>query len=315
MNPDLHVIFGAGQVGFFLAQILLQAGHRVRIVKRSPATVPAEAELMLGDVADAAFCYQACMGAEVVYHCINPEYSAKIWHELLPIYLENLIDAAGSVGARLVVLDNLYLYGATHGKPMNENTPINPTSKKGEIRAQLAESLFKAHQQGQVRAICGRAADFYGPRGNLTFFGDFFWKPALAGKTIMMPLNVDVVHTYHYIPDVAQGLAALGGAGDHATGQTWMLPCQPAVTTRALAKRFAPYLNHALNIKSVPGWLLKPLALVIPMLHELNEMTYQWNEPFIVDDSRFRAEFDVKLVSEEQATQDTVTWAKQNYFA
>jgi nucleoside-diphosphate-sugar epimerase len=268
---------------------------------------------MLGDVTDVAFCYQACMGAEVVYHCMNPDYSAKVWHEVLPIYMDNLIDAAGSIGARLVVLDNLYLYGATQGKPMNENTPINPISKKGEIRAQVSESLFKAHQKGRVRVICGRAADFYGPRGKLTYFGDFFWKSALAGKTIMLPINIDMPHTYHYIPDVAQALAVLGEAGDNATGQVWMLPCQPAVSTRELAKRFESILGQAMQMKVLPGWLLKLLAVFMPMLSELNEMSYQWEQPFIVDDSRFRAEFAVNLVGIEDAAKATVAWAKDTY--
>jgi hypothetical protein len=35
-NNDLHVLFGAGQVGRLLAQLLLDANKRVRVAKRSP---------------------------------------------------------------------------------------------------------------------------------------------------------------------------------------------------------------------------------------------------------------------------------------
>jgi len=313
MNQELHVVFGAGQVGVVLADILLAAGKRVRMVKRSQGGVQAGRELMSGDATDAAFCHQACVGATAVYHCMNPEYSAKTWAETLPRYMDNLVAAGGGVGARLVVLDNVYMLGRTGGKPMNENTRSNPCSRKGEIRARVAERLFEAHRQGKVSAVCGRAADFYGPRGKLPYFGDFFWKSVLAGKTAMFPVNPDVIHTYHYIPDVAQGLAALGCAGESALGQVWMLPCQPAVSSRELVKRFEPFLGQSIKMKVMPKWLLNSMGVFVPMMRELGEMAYQWDEPFVVDDRRFRAHFAARPVAVDDAARATVEWAKAAY--
>jgi nucleoside-diphosphate-sugar epimerase len=315
MEKELHVIFGAGQVGTPLAQALLAKGKQVRVVRRSTGGTPPGAELMQGDAADAVFCHAACVGAAVVYHCMNPAYSASLWTELLPRYMGNLISAAGGVGARLVVLDNLYMLGRTGGKPMNEDTPSNPCSKKGEIRALVADRLFEMQRQGKVRAVCGRAADFYGPGGTLTFFGDYFWKPVLAGKAGMSPVNAGMVHTYHYIPDVAQGLAALGCAEEIqlSGAQLWMLPCQPAVSTREMTQRFATALGHDIPLNEMPRWLLNTLGLVVPMVREIKEMAYQWDEPFIVDDSRFRATFGMRPVAVEEAARATVAWAKETY--
>jgi nucleoside-diphosphate-sugar epimerase len=315
MEKELHVIFGAGQVGLPLAQALLAKGKRVRVVKRSAGGVPDGAELMQGDAADAVFCHAACAGAAVVYHCMNPAYSTRLWSTLLPRYMGNLISAAGGVGARLVVLDNLYMLGRTGGKPMNEDTPDNPCSKKGEIRALVAERLFEMQRQGKVRAVCGRAADFYGPRGMLTFFGDYFWKPVLAGKAGMSPVNPDTPHTYHYIPDVALGLATLGCADENKLSGSplWMLPCQPAVTTREMIHRFEPALGRDIPLNVMPRWLLNTLGMVVPMVREIREMAYQWDEPFVVDDSRFRAAFDVRPTTVEEAARATVVWAKETY--
>jgi nucleoside-diphosphate-sugar epimerase len=315
MEKELHVIFGAGQVGLPLAQHLLASGKRVRVVKRNAGSVPPGVELMQGDAADAIFCHASCAGAAVVYHCMNPAYSASQWLELVPRYMGNLISAAGGVGARLVVLDNLYMLGRTGGKPMNEETPSNPCSKKGEIRARTAERLFEMHRQGKVRAVCGRAADFYGPRGALTYFGDYFWKPVLAGKAGMSPVNPDIPHTYHYIPDVALGLATLGCADESKlTGSPlWMLPCQPAVTTREMIHRFEAALGHDIPLNVMPKWLLNTLGMVAPMVREIKEMAYQWDEPFIVDDSRFRATFDMRPVAVDEAARATVAWAKEAY--
>jgi uncharacterized protein YbjT (DUF2867 family) len=72
MNGDLHVVFGAGQVGRPLAQMPLDAGKRVRVAKRSPGGAPPGVEVIRGDAADPAFCVQTAAGAATVYHCMTP---------------------------------------------------------------------------------------------------------------------------------------------------------------------------------------------------------------------------------------------------
>jgi nucleoside-diphosphate-sugar epimerase len=313
MDGELHVIFGAGQVGSRLAVQLLHDGKQVRIVKRTPAAVPRGAEVTLGDAADRAFCIAAADGATSVYNCMNPPYSAQAWASLLPLYGDNLIAAAGKAGARLIVLNNLYMLGRTGGHLMDEDTPINPCSKKGEARARVSETLFAAHRRGDVRAVEGRASDFYGPGAALGYVGDYFWKPALAGKTVQLPIDPDAVHTYHYVPDVAAGLALLGQADDSALGRGWMLPCQPAGTLRELVGRLTDALGSPIRLAKIPRWVIKAGAILVPLLRELDEMRYQWEEPFIVDDRRFRERFAAQPGDPHAAARATVDWAKQRY--
>ncbi|MGA8048700.1 MAG: NAD-dependent epimerase/dehydratase family protein [Burkholderiales bacterium] len=311
----MHVVFGAGQVGTPLAAKLLEEGRRVRVVRRKLGTVEPGVELMLGDALDPGFCAHACEGAEVVYHCMNPAYDAATWAEVVPRTMENLIAAAGRAGARLVVLDNLYMLGRTGGRPMNEDTPMNPCSRKGEIRARAAERLLEAHKKGEVRAVAGRASDYFGPRGTLTYLGDFFWKRALAGREVWSPVDPDAVHTYHYIPDVAAGLAQLGRAHDDALGRAWMLPCQPAGTMRDLIERFTRCLGKPINVSKIPKTLIRAIGLFVPLMREMSEMLYQWDEPFVVDDRRFRERFSARPVAAETAARATVVWAQQYYSA
>jgi hypothetical protein len=49
------------------------------------------------------------------------------------------------------------------------------------------------------------------------------------------------------------------------------------------------------------------------MVREIKEMAYQWDEPFIVDDSRFRATFYMRPVAVDEAARETVAWAKEAY--
>jgi len=310
----LHVVFGAGQVGPYLAATLLRSGARVRVVKRSPSGMPAGVEPCLGDATDPAFCREAADGASVVYHCMNPpEYSVRAWNEWLPKYLDNLIAAAGGVGARLVVLDNLYMLGVGGGAPLNEDTPMNPRSRKGEIRARLARSLAEAHRRGDVRAVTGRASDFYGPGGVGTHFTDRFWKQAFAGRPADILPDPDVPHTYHYIPDVAEGLKLLGAAPDDALGRAWMLPCAPAESTRALIGRFAATLGRDIRVRRMPRVAVKILGVFVPILREVDEMLHQWDEPFVVDDTRFRTTFGVGGTDRDTGAAAMVRWARAAY--
>jgi nucleoside-diphosphate-sugar epimerase len=313
VSGNLHVIFGAGQVGTQLARRLLASGRRVRLARRSGGAVPEGAEVVRGDAADTAFCTAAASGAAVVYHCMNPPYSTRLWSELLPRYMDNLIDGAGRAGARLVVLDNVYMLGRPSDGRLDEETPVHPRSRKGEIRARVAERLFDAHARGNVRAVSGRGSDFYGPGGTMTHLGDQFWSPVLKGKAGRVVVDPDVLHTYHYIPDVAAGLMVLADAPDDCYGRPWMLPCEPAITLRALVHRFESHLGRPIAVARLPPVLLKVLSLFVPLMRELNEMAYQWEGPFVVDDGRFRARFGGEPTPADQAAKETVLWAREHY--
>lgn len=313
MTEELHVLFGGGQVGQPLARILLGRGKRVRIVKRSSGGVPDGAELVQGDARDQKTCIEAARGASTVYHLMNPPYYARVWEELLPAYMDNLIAAAGRTGARLVALDNVYMLGRPQGKPLDEDAPLRPCSRKGEVRARVSERMWGAHRRGDVRVTTGRASDFYGPGGTLTHVGDEFWRPVIAGKRGRVLVDPDAIHTYHYIPDVAAGLATLGSAGDDAFGRPWMLPCAPAESLRALVARFSGALGREIQLMAVPQTVVKILALVVPFLREIDEMLYQWEEPFVINDRRFRGRFGQLPEDVDRAAVDTVRWAKTHY--
>jgi nucleoside-diphosphate-sugar epimerase len=313
VTDETHVIFGAGQVGAHLAERLRASGRRVRVAKRSPSGVPPGIEVVTGDAGDPAFCAEAAQGATAVYHCMNPPYFAKVWAELVPRWMENLIQAAGGADARLIVLDNVYMLGRPPDGRLSEDTPIAPRSRKGEVRARAAERLFEAHRRGEVRAVAGRASDFYGPGGTQSHLGDEFWPRVLAGKSGRVAVDPDAVHTYHYIPDVAAGLAALGTAADDVEGRPWMLPCAPAGTLRELVERCSGHLGRDIGITALPRWAMKAMGLFVPILRELEEMAYQWEGPFVVDDSRFRDRFDLQATDPDTGAQATVDWARAHY--
>jgi nucleoside-diphosphate-sugar epimerase len=311
-DGEVHVVFGAGQIGAPLAALLRERGHRVRIARRKgdgPEGIP----VVHGDAGDPGFAAEAARGAAVLYHCMNPAYDTRVWARELPRIQESLIAAAGRENARLVVLENVYSLGRPAGRPLSEDSPDAPASRKGEIRARLIERLFEAHRRGDVRAIMGRASDFYGPGGTQTFFGDAFWPKALSSGVAQVLANPDPPHTYHFTHDVAAGLAVLGAAPDDATGRWWMLPAAPAESMRAMIARFSSTLGRDLRLQRMPPAMLRLVGLFVPIVRELAEMTYQWDEPFIIDDRRFRERFGATPTSLDEGAHATVQWALAHY--
>lgn len=313
MPPQRHVIFGAGQVGARLARLLAARGHQVRLASRSGAPAGPDIEAVRGDALDAAFCARAAEDARVLYHCMNPKYEARTWEEQLPRIQRNLVAAAGGAGARLVVLDNVYMLGRPSGRALDERSPIAPCSRKGEVRARLAADLLEAHHRGEVCAVTGRGSDFFGPGGTQTMFEGRFWRGVLGGGNAQVLVEPDTRHTYHYIPDVARGLATLGDAPDEDCGRAWMLPCAPAITTRELVGRIGDALGRDAGVRRLPRWLFKLMALAIPIFRELDEMLYQWDEDFVIDDRAFRARFGQQPTPWEQSVPETVAWAKEAF--
>lgn len=306
----LHVVFGAGQVGAPLAVLLAGRGHEVRIVSRSglgagtPGVVAVKA-----DVLDQAAASAAARGAAVVYHCVNPPYSSRLWEAQLPQIAESLVGAAGKAGARLVVLDNLYLYGRPRGRPLDEESPVAPCSRKGEVRARVWRRLQEADRNGETRVVVGRASDFFGPGGVNTYFGERFWRRVLARRSAQALADPDSLHTWHFIPDVAAALAALGEAPEATLGRSWMLPAVPPLSTREVAGRLAAAAGERLEMVRTPRLLLSLVSVFVPILREILEMDYQWDEEFAVDDRRIRATLGLAPTPLDEAVRRTAAWA------
>jgi nucleoside-diphosphate-sugar epimerase len=152
-RAELHVVFGAtGDSGSAVIRELLRQGKRVRAVNRSgKASLPATVEVVQADAADPASARTAARGATVIYHCAGVPLPQWTTH-LLPI-LDGILEAAAANEAKLVVVDNVYLYGKITG-PVTESLPTQPLGPIGRLRADMTEILLQAHQRGDGYCHC-----------------------------------------------------------------------------------------------------------------------------------------------------------------
>ena len=309
INNELHVIFGTGPVGLTLADALLSRGRRVRLVSRSgKADSPEGAELIAADAADPAAVTALSQGAAAIYNCVNTPYTEQ--YEMIPRFQTAMLAGASAVGAKLIVMDSLYMYGVTHGVPMNEDTPYAPTSRKGEMRAQVARDYLKAHADGVAPIALGRAADFFGPRVSNSTFGERVFPPALAGQPVQVMGNIDLPHPYSYMPDIARALADLGERPE-ALGREWLLPVASPATTRDMVKLVETAIGHPLEIQAASREIIAYYGEPDEQLREFLEMFYQYEEAQIVDSSRFTETFGWSATPLDEAIAATVSWFRR----
>lgn len=313
MTNQQHVIFGTGPVGMAILDELCQKSYSVRMVNRSGQTsepLPEGVELISGDLSTESFAIAAANKATVIYNALNPPYSK--WVNLFPTLQANTITAAEANKAKLVVIDNLYMYGDPNGQPMTEETPHNAHTKKGKLRAQMARDLMAAHNEGRIQVAVGRASDFIGPRVMQSAMGgDLVMKAAIKGKAAQVVGNVDARHSYTYMPDIGRALVALA-EHDNAFGQAWHLPTPQAVSTRQMLEMIYAEAGQPLKIQVAPKWLLRILGLFNPDAGEMVEMVYEFEKPFVIDDTKFVERFGWEATDLKVAVQHTVAWFKAN---
>lgn len=304
---DVHVVFGTGAIGLALIDELADRGVPVRAVNRSGlAGVPDGVEVLGGDVSDRDFAARASTGATVVYQCLNPAYYR--WAQDFPALQDGAVHAARSADARFVSFENLYMYGDTRGASINETTPANPHTRKGKVRLVMAEQLRRLHDDGELAVTTARASDYFGPRGaTQSPFGDLVIGAALAGKPARVIGNPDLPHSYTYTADAAQTLAALG-TRDEVIGEVFHVPNAPALTTRQIIDLIADELGSPIKVSVAPRLLLRAMGLFNRTVHEVDEMLYEFTQPFVVDGAKAQSRLGIAPTPVADAITATVAW-------
>ncbi|NVK43531.1 MAG: NAD-dependent epimerase/dehydratase family protein [Oceanospirillaceae bacterium] len=305
MEIKRNIVFGSGPLGLWVAQMLVEQYKQVAVVNRSGQVahkISDQIDIIAGDGNDSEKVYEICRGADAVFHCAMPPYTQ--WPEKFPSLTRGILDGVKRAGCKLIYADNLYGYGDTEGLPVTESLPYRATGRKGKVRAEMAEMLLK---EPGLKVVIARGSDFYGPMVTNSAFGGMFFKAALSGKPASVLGNVDLPHTYTYIKDFARALVRLSDQDD-AVGQVWHVANPPTVTTRRLVSLVEEHLQKPVRIRSAGKRMVSFLGLFNPMLKEMSEMMYEWEQPYIVDHRKYEDRFGNDSTPHEIAIRETLEW-------
>jgi nucleoside-diphosphate-sugar epimerase len=305
---NVHTILGAnGTISNELVPVLLSNNEKVRLVSRTPQPVEG-VETFAADVTRYDDVLKAVQGSFVVYLLVGLEYKIKVWRESWPKIMTNVINACKATNCKLIFFDNVYMYGKVDGK-MTEETPYNPCSKKGEVRAAIATQLLNEVKQGKLMALIARAPDFYGPSANKTSFANILIFEKLKDrKKAQWFINANVPHSFTYTPDAGKALYKLA-TSDEAFNQTWHLPTAAnPLTGKEFIEQAAKAMNVPFGISVLPKWMLKLAGLFVSVVKESNEMTYQNEYSYVFDSSKYEKAFNFQPTSYEEGIRKTAQW-------
>ena len=287
----MQTILGAnGVIARELSHHLRSHTDRIRQASRSPQRVNTSDDLCAVDLLDAEATAKAVAGSDVSYLVAGLQYDHRVWQEQWPKVMRHTIDACKRHGSALVFFDNVYAYGRVDGV-MTEETPYNPCSRKGEVRARIATMLMEEARRGDLRAMIVRSADFYGPGAVLSLTHATVTERLKAGKTPQWIGNAKAVHTFTYTPDAGRTLALLGNTAS-AYGQVWhALTSKEPMTGEEYVRIACTLAGRPYRLQVAPRWLLSIMGLFVPVLRENMEMLYQFEHDYRFDSSKVEQAF------------------------
>ena len=308
----MQTILGAnGTIGSVLAKELTAYTNQIRLVSRNPKKVNETDELFPADLSDANQVEKSIEGSEVVYLLVGFDYNIKVWQDKWPKLMRATIDACIKYKAKLVFFDNVYMYDKNAIPHMTENSVINPPSKKGAVRKEIADMLLNEVKFGKLTALIARSADFYGPNNDKSFLIEIVYKNIKKGKKPNWLIDANKKHSFTYTPDAAKATALLGNTVD-AYNQVWHLPTDKnTLTGKEMVALFAKEMNVETKISILPLWLLKILGLFIPIMKEMPEMMYQYDRDYFFDSSKFDKRFNFKTTTYQEGVKLTIEQTKK----
>ncbi len=181
----LTLVTGAsGFLGWHVARVLAERGHRVRALCRPTSQLrELDVERVTGDLRDPDSLRRAIEGCELVFH-VAADY--RLWSkhpaELYSSNVDgtrNLLDAAARAKVeRIVYTSTVGCIGMPEGRNGDEQTPVSIADMAGHYK----RSKWLAEQVALEKSAAGLPVVIVNPTAPI---GDHDWKPTPTGKIIV----------------------------------------------------------------------------------------------------------------------------------
>lgn len=284
------VLGASGSMGYAIVNELLNRDISIRAFARSQAKL----ERLFGnstnvttvskDVFNIEKLREAAKDVDIIYHALGIPYYE--WEDKLVPLLRNILSVAKDVSAKLVIVDNIYAYGKSHGKLVGENFPKQPQTKKGKIRLQLEQMI----KQSGVQYLIAHFPDFYGPHAENSLLHETFKKVTLNQRTVFVG-NPKIPREYIYTPDGAHDLVELS-LRQHTYGQNWNIPGSGVITGNEIL-HILRRRGYAKRMTTISKVMIRLGGLFNKMLKEYVELYYLNEYPVILSGEKLQNELGV----------------------
>jgi nucleoside-diphosphate-sugar epimerase len=130
-------------------------------------------------------------------------------------------------------------------------------------------------------------------------------QPALRGRTASWLCSLDAPHTLSYLPDFARGLVTLG-TNARAWGEVWHIPSGPPVTGRTFIAEVFKALGQPPRMRRLGRGKLMLAGLFNRQIREAREVLYQFEQPFVMDTSKFERTFGGSFTPLREGVRQTI---------
>jgi nucleoside-diphosphate-sugar epimerase len=262
MTQTVLILGGNGKIGKHAAEAFWNAGWTVRHFTRgTDMTVAAQ-------------------GADVIVNGLNPP-KYNNWAKTIPAITAQVIAAAQSSGATVIIPGNVYNFG-DQGGVWDENTPQRPVTLKGQIRVDMEAS----YQSSGVQTIVLRAGNFIDPNREGDPYSMLTVAQAAKNKVTAVG-RPDIATAHAYLPDWARAAVQLAEMRHSlATFEDVPFPGH-AFSTVDVQKVLSDACGKPMKITAFPWWATAFMAPFSEMIREFRKMRYLFDTPHSLSAAKF----------------------------
>ncbi len=275
------VLGASGGMGYSIVKELAHRGIEVIAFARGKEKLTRlfqeeeKVTIKAGDVFNLESLKEASEGVDTIFQAMNIPYSE--WNQHLPVMMNNILETAKFVDARLVLVDNIYAYGRNPGQLVSEDTPKKPYTKKGNIRLQL-ETMVK---EANLPYLIALFPDFYGPNATNTIL-NYTFEGIIKNKKALFVGDKSIAREYIFTPDGAQAIVELALI-DSAYGQNWNIPGSGVITGNEIVDILREHTGYSKKVGTVTKGMVKFLGIFDKNMREVVEMLYLTEDPVVLD--------------------------------
>lgn len=283
------VLGATGGMGYSIVKELLKREVEVIAFARTKSNIvrlfgdEKDVTAFSGDIFKLEDLKEAAKGVDVIFQAANIPYSE--WEQKLHLFMNNILTAAKSQSAKLVMVDNIYAYGRSEGVVIDEEFPKNPHTKKGRIRLDV-EQLIK---ESGVPFVIAHFPDFYGPNAENTLL-HYTLKSIVENKKAGYVGDQEIAREFIFTPDGAKAIVHLAFE-DQAYGQNWNIPGYDAIKGRELVQVIREVTGFQKRVSTISKNMIRFLGLFNRDMREVVEMFYLNEEPVVLNGAKYEQYF------------------------